>query len=299
MGTKIEWAEETWNPIVGCSKVSPGCDNCYAEGMANRLAGIPQATNKYSNVIWDGKWSGTTSFDESALEKPFQWKKPRTIFVSSMGDLFHSTISFKSISKVFSVTQKCPQHTFLILTKRPATMWRYFQHVGITHPYLNVWLGVTAENQEQADKRIPILLSIPAAKRFVSIEPMLGPISFRWAKWKELNREQGGITNELDGLRMLDWVICGGESGPGARPMHPYWARLIRDQCIITNVPFMFKQWGEWAFIHYIDGKKSFINLTPNKNKEVILHDPMINMRRVGKKKAGRELDGKIWNQKP
>ena len=274
MGTKIEWAEETWNPIIGCSKVSPGCQNCYAERMANRLASMKNT--EYHNVIkresptigvgknfYTSQWNGKTHMVESALEKPLHWKKPRTIFVCSMGDLFHSTISFKQISKVFSITQKCPQHTFLILTKRPATMWRYFQNVGITKPYLNVWLGVTVENQEQADKRIPILLSIPAVKRFVSIEPMLGPVDIKKYVEKEL-QSFGGKGSQF--FPTLDWVICGSESGPVRRYTNENWVRDLKNQCVNAEVPFLLKQ----------------------------LHSEC-----DGKKIKMPWFDGQVWNQKP
>ncbi len=296
MSTKIEWCEETWNPIIGCSHVSPGCDNCYAERMAGRLANMQSLTNYGQVVKWKesekysdypiGTWNGRTHLVESALEKPFHWKKPRTIFVCSMGDLFHESVPFEWIQEVWDVMASNPQHTFLVLTKRPERILPFFRYMGsrckdagfdsvpsqsddmlnYLYPIDNVWLGVTAENQQQADKRIPILLQIPAAKRFVSVEPMLGPVDL------------DTITIPIE---RLDWVIVGGETGTGARPMHPDWVRSIRDQCVSAGVPFFFKQWGEYLLFEEFD----------------IAMDGMFC--KVGKKKAGHLLEGKIYNQKP
>ena len=239
--SRIEWTEQTWNPIVGCSKVSPGCDNCYAEKMSQRLARMGSTENMeaYTSAIdWSNfdvplGWSGNTVFVESALKKPLKRKKPTVYFVCSMSDLFHEDTPFEWIDKVFDVMANCPQHTFQVLTKRPARMmeyfakWKTFPDMRLT----NVWLGVTAENQEQADRRIPFLLRIPgAAVRFVSVEPMLGPV--------ELKLETGTLKPETG----LDWVICGCESGPGRRPMHWSWAKSLADQCHSAGVAFFMKQ---------------------------------------------------------
>ena len=249
---------------------------------------VVQGKSDYTKFY--GKWNGTTHFVESALEKPLHWKKPRTIFICSMGDLFHESVPFEWINKVFSITQKCPQHTFLVLTKRPERMRHYFEYVGIKYPYLNVWLGVTAENQEAADKRIPILLQIPAAKRFVSIEPMLGPVDL----YKQNNMVLGFH---------LDWVICGGESGPRARPMHPTWIRDTRDQCNRVGIPFFFKQWGEWVDEFHplaILGKCKQSDQFVKKVQTPYGPDYKgVYMYRVGKKKAGHLLDGEEWREKP
>lgn len=314
--TKIEWTEETWNPIIGCSKVSLGCDHCYAERMANRLAHIKATAPHYGIAVKDGRWTGKTLIGaESALEKPLHWKKPRTIFVCSMGDLFHESVPYEWVNEVWGIMERCTQHTFQVLTKRPEMLVDYLSNALIyNHGILpNVWLGVTAENQEQADKRIPILLQIPAAKRFVSIEPMLGPVDlsqinisidrtithnvltgipYDWDYGEEIPE------NRIDGL---DWVICGGESGPRARPMHPGWAISLRDQCVEAGVPFFFKQWGEWvdefhpAVIH---GKHEI------SDQFVKLDDDLMDYRgvymyRVGKKKAGHLLDSKEWRERP
>ncbi len=181
MTTKIEWTNQTWNPIVGCSKVSPGCDNCYAERMARRQYWMEKSRGidrgKYYEVTDAYGWTGKLGFDEKELQKPLHWKKPRMIFVSSMGDLFHGSVPFEWVFKVLDVMRKCPQHTFQILTKRPEFALRCFELNDHRLPD-NVWFGVTCENQETADLRIPKLLEIPAAVRFVSIEPGLSEIDF-------------------------------------------------------------------------------------------------------------------------
>jgi protein gp37 len=253
MATKIEWVQnqdgtkgETWNPISGCTKISEGCRNCYAERMARRLAGrygYPEQPHHFD-----------VTFHKDKLDQPLHWKKPKMIFVCSMGDLFHDDVKEEEIMKVFDAMCDAPQHTYQILTKRPERMkWivkQYTDYIWQGIPS-NIWLGITAENQEAADERIPWLLKIPAAVRFVSIEPMLGPITFRWAKWMSIKDH-----NHLDGLRELDWVICGGETGPGAREMKAEWAFNLYQQCREADIPFFFKKEGD-AF------KGSKINL-PN-----------------------------------
>jgi len=274
--SKIEWTNKTWNPIVGCSKCSPGCDNCYAEKMANRLACMSvkddrsemfrvDSKGKYAMVTNNGKWNGKTFFSEIDLNKPYQWKKPRMIFVCSMGDLFHESVPFEWVNQVMAIIAICQQHTFQILTKRPERMKQYFAPIGGTTrrdwvaskmarklnvstlkfpdwPLPNLWLGVTAENQVMADKRIPILLQIPAAIRFVSVEPMLGPVDIH----------PHGLSPDRP---LLDWVICGGETGHNARPIHCIWVQALKEQCRLANVPFFFKSWGgKNKSNHRIDG---------------------------------------------
>lgn len=333
MSTKIEWCEETWNPIIGCSHVSPGCDNCYAERMAGRLANMPQQHENYSKVVrWgqhpktdmyyaSGKWDGKTHLVESALEKPLRWKKPRTIFVCSMGDLFHESVEWNWITKVIRVIEDSPQHTFLILTKRPERMLIYFQQVWQEYGWKhidNLWLGVTAENQDQADKRIPILLNIPAAKRFVSIEPMLSEVNIEiWIHDSnctyDIRREAGCICSEPREA-CIDWVIVGGETGPNSRPMHPDWVRYVRDQCQSAGVPFFFKQWGEYGqgselggtqyavslqgdFVKYHDQEEWGLMVRKHNNS---WHESRVTiMSMVCKKKAGHLLDRKEWRERP
>ncbi|KKN73191.1 hypothetical protein LCGC14_0403640 [marine sediment metagenome] len=280
--SKIEWTESTWNPVVGCTKVSPGCDNCYAERMANRVRGMMyfQSTDKsmatwekYDEVLtMDGKWNGHVFCDESALEIPLHWRKPRMIFSDSMGDMFHKSVPFEFIDKVMGIIVNCPQHTFQILTKRAKRMWEYFDGLfqdyrhssgvfdldaagKITDilPLLNLWLGVTAENQEQADKRIPILLQIPAAVRFVSIEPMLGAVDL--SLFGTVPKSWGvGYCHIAD---LLDWVIVGGESGPGARYCPVDNIRDVVKQCKAAGVPVFVKQMHLWKVrINKILGQK-------------------------------------------
>lgn len=290
-GHKIGWLNmpgyrpETWNPVIGCSKVSPGCDNCYAEVMARRIAGMKQvhAKDYRYTLMPDEKnklngWNGHTIFRYEILQEAMQWKQPRMVFVCSMSDLFHEQTDFEKISAVFSVMSDLDQHIFIVLTKRPERMLEFYQwkqeQFGVDiewRPSSNVWIGVTAENQEQANKRIPVLNHIWAAVKFVSIEPMLGPIDFGAALGDTLKYHAGGLKN------CLSWVICGGETGPKARPMHPDWVRSVRDQCKSANVPFFFKSWGTWCPEGTI---KNYSFLNPSKEKvmgvEVMTKKPVV-----------------------
>lgn len=270
--TKIEWTDETWNPVTGCTKVSEGCCNCYAERMARRLAGrcgYPAAPKHFDVSLHPGR-----------LEQPLRWKKPRMIFVCSMGDLFHEDVGGAFITEVWDIMRRTPQHTYQVLTKRPEQMARdIFRIYAWAHcePLPNVWLGVSVESPDYL-WRIDELMKCPAAVRFVSLEPLLGPIDL--SKWL---RERGGgyfpigLPRQQPSLppnwhqSCLDWIIVGGESGPGARPMHPDWARDIRDQCQAAGVPFFFKQWGAWR----PDSTKTY------------------------KRRAGRLLDGRTWDEMP
>lgn len=271
--SKIEWTEQTWNPIIGCNKLSSGCKNCYAEKMAKRLSEI-QATEYYKNVVFRhplavnyGKWNGTTHFVESQLDKPLKRKRPTMYFVCSMGDMFHESVPFEWIDAIFSIMSDCDNHTYQILTKRPKRIsdffqWKWKQCGKLNnddfipwYPKDNIWFGVTAENQEMANKRIPILLKIPVKIRFISVEPMLEEVDLTELG---LPSDKFGFINSLYGTAFnskigghktkskIDWVIYGGESGHNARPMHPDWVRSLRDQCKAANVPFFFKQWGKW-----------------------------------------------------
>lgn len=210
--TTIEWTEITWNPVTGCSKVSPGCLNCYAERMAKRLQAMGQPNYR------DGFAVRT---HEHMLEAPFSWTRPRTVFVNSMGDLFHEEVPAAFIQCVFEVMERTPQHTYQLLTKRAERL----AEVAPLLPWPNnVWMGVTVEDNPRLG-RVERLREAPSVVRFLSIEPLLGPLP-------DLNL--GGI----------GWVIVGGESGPGARPAQPDWICSIRDACIDGGVPFFFKQWG-------------------------------------------------------
>lgn len=306
MGEKsaIAWTDATWNPVTGCTKVSPGCKNCYAEPMAKRLKRmVPE--KKYRNEF------KITCHPES-LNEPLKWKKPQKIFVCSMGDLFHEDVPDSFLIDVFNVMAEAKHHTFQVLTKRPERMLDFIlgtSGAGANNePLPNVWLGVTAENQEQADKRIPLLLQTPAAVRFVSIEPMLGGIEVingkanRWSVPTQADSEGRGIewTDPGEKYLPLDWVIVGGESGPGARPMHPDWVRSLRDQCKAAGVPFFFKQWGEWITEEIEGNSFELKDLKHNQQigKGMKAHTMSL-YTRVGKAKAGSLLDGKEYKEVP
>lgn len=320
MTTKIEWATDSWNPIQAkikgkqgrgyhCTKISPGCDNCYAEST-NALRG--------NGLPFDNR---ATEFElvEKTLEAPLHWKKPRRVFVQSMGDLFHEGVPFPFIDKVFKVMAKARRHIFMLLTKRPEIMVGYLKWLcGSIGPDIlelippdNVWWGVTTENQDQAEKRIPVLLQIPAVVRFVSVEPMLGAVKLtymdvdRLSGNYQLDALRGNVTDMgrlCPSVNKLDWVICGGESRRNARPMHPDWVRSLRDQCQSADVPFFFKQWGEWApAVHGPTRKKVIVggNGHARSHASESLYDDDCIMGKYGKKKAGHLLDGREWNEYP
>ena len=237
--SKIEWTEATWNPVTGCTQISPGCAHCYAMRFANRFRGVPG--HPYERGF-------DLQLRPERLRQPLEWKKPRRIFVNSMSDLFHDEVPEEYIRQVFDVMEEAGQHTFQVLTKRVERA----KALAPTLPWpSNVWLGVSVENRYWT-RRIDSLREVPAAVRFLSCEPLLGPLH-------DLN------------LTGIGWVIAGGESGPGSRRPKPDWFRSIRDQCAAAEVGFFFKQWGAFN----ADG------------------------RRVGKKKAGRELDGQVWDGMP
>lgn len=367
--TKIEWTDATWNVVNGCTLVSDGCKNCYAANLAaTRLKYHPSRTG-LARKTRDGvaKFTGQVRFNEKVLTDPLRWKRPRKIFVCAHGDLFHENVPDSWIDQVFAVMALCPQHIFQVLTKRPERMHAYLTNqprarrrwediIRETHgvttksppPILpNVWLGVSTEDQETADERIPWLLAAPAAIRFLSAEPLLGPLDLEaaWAGetalaaecWGDCGWCKNGLpplhncrsgrqsnTEFAKGRSGLDWVIVGGESGKNARPMHPEWAREIRDQCLQADVPFLFKQWGAWV---EVDGNELPDRFTDPECDQfrcisscgfvgdlsigsAFLHKPdrfpdcfpggadseaicnSIFVKRVGKKAAGRLLDG-------
>lgn len=258
--TKIEWADATWGPVTGCTEVSPGCDRCYAKTFAERWRGTP---GHYFERGFD------VQLRPDKLDQPLRWRKPRRIFVNSMSDLFHDSVPDDYIARVFEVMALAPQHTFQILTKRHARMRSLVSHglldmiddpdgdvrVKVPRwPLPNVWLGVSAENQQWADIRIPALLDTPAAVRFVSVEPILGPIDLEFERYYEPTHSNcSGLVSPAHEPACgrepgrhwgIGWVIVGGESGPGARRMEWEWARSLRDQCRAAGVPFYFKQSG-------------------------------------------------------
>jgi protein gp37 len=286
-GTGIEWTDATWNPVTGCDKVSAGCDHCYAETIAHRFAGGKAYPNGFAVTLRPER-----------LDQPIRWKRPRRVFVNSMSDLFHDEIPDSYIAEVFAVMAVARQHTFQILTKRHARMrsllsssdfqadveHRALDQYGSLHsdyPLKNVWLGISAEDQKWADIRIPALLETPAAVRFVSAEPLLGPINMWHSYCPEHDFPGGMCTFSCPQRRRLDWVIVGGESGRGARPMQVDWVRAIRDQCVENKVAFLLKQWGEYGIQGWRVGE---------------LDGPMV---RMGKKNAGRQLDGRTWDEYP
>jgi len=235
--TKIEWADMVWNPTVGCTKISQGCKNCYAERI-------------YLRFNPDKKFSNVQCYPER-LDQPFHWKKPCRIFVDSMSDLFHEKVPDEFIKQVFTVMISADWHKFLILTKRPRRMQKIIERYPI-YKSENIWLGVSVEDQKTANERIPWLLKTPAAVYGVSVEPMLEKIDLKMMVYF-----CGGSSGLKDSHP--DWVICGCESGPTARPMDLDWARSLRDQCQAANVPFFLKQAvinGKLIKMPELDGKQ-------------------------------------------
>lgn len=301
----IEWTDTTWNPVTGCSKVSRGCKNCYAERWFPRTqrrdpcahpGDLPRA---FTDV----------QCHPERLVQPLRMRKPKRIFVNSMSDLFHEAVPRSFIDAVWSTMAEARHHTFQILTKRPARMLEFMKdrkNKGWKADWSNIWLGASVEDQDTADERIPLLLQTPAAVRFISAEPLLGPIDLTHLpvyrspnsftigglpRNAHTNALSGYITNA--GRTSVNLVIAGGESGPRARPSHPDWFRSLRDQCAATGTAFFFKQWGEWAPNCLCD--------TACAHPEIRRPEPgkMGVMFRCGKKNAGRLLDGREHNDLP
>jgi len=316
--TKIEWTEMTWNPIAGCNDVSEGCRHCYARTMARRLEAM--GSEKYRGLtVLQGShtvWTGRIAFDEKTLMEPLRRRTPTVYFVNSMSDLFHKNVTDEMRDHIFAILALTPQHTYQVLTKRADQMQKYMsggrgnRAAGIlvdwfadgtittaqfmakknrlSAPIPNDWLGVSVENQAAADERIPLLLQTPAAVRFISAEPLLGQVDLTGLQ-HDYSDGQHLFINALKpastpiALPALDWVICGGESGPGARPMHPDWARGLRDACVAAGVPFFFKQWGDGVEVG------SALSGHPRRNAGY----------GFGKKKGGNMLDGRQWLDQP
>ena len=311
--TGIEWCEATWNLVTGCTKVSEGCRNCWACRLAaTRLKNHPRYRGLTTYPDLRGavpQWTGEVRLHPELLNQPLHWRKPKRIFVCSQADLFHVGVEYGFITGVMAAIARCPQHTFLLLTKRSDRMYKYFTNCGFeNHTLPNFWLGVSVEDQKTSDKRIPLLLHTPAAVRWVSYEPALGPVNLQ--NYLPHALYMSGETPS--GSEGLDWVVGGGESGPNARPSHPDWFRTIRNQCRAAGVPFFFKQWGEWMPI--------FHGINPSENDRkckirggftfpISLETPGIkvpgnpdigqHMWKIGKKGAGRMLDGREWNEFP
>lgn len=362
--SKIEWTDATWNPITGCSVVSPGCTNCYAMKLAGtRLQHHPSRAGLTTMSKAGPVWNGQVRLNEEWLLQPLHWKAPRRIFVCAHGDLFHEGVPDEWIDRVFAVMALAPQHTFQVLTKRSKRMRSYLSSTGggnrsdlrnqvafvatpsVLHqwcptwksedidgphrsrgiaaceqwPLPNVWLGVSTEDQQRANERIPDLLATTAAVRFISAEPMLEAIDLI----KTVYNDHTGYSHkgflrdrsEPDDYRFhspkIDWVIVGGESGFGARPMHPDWARSLREQCVAAGVPLFFKQWGEWGPVAVeADGTYEYdseVRLVSPAGHSVDhadidrcdFPDNSLLMERRGKARAGRLLDGVEHNGMP
>lgn len=374
----ISWTDDTWNPIRGCTRVSEGCRNCYAERVAARFSGEGMPYEGVAKLVrlHDGRtvprWTGKLSLVEDAVARPIRWQRPRLVFVNSMSDLFHEAIPSVGLDRLFAVMALAPQHTFQILTKRHDRMRAYLGDPAVAQrvwtaadefdracsdgpslklwalgrqgamwggaapwPLRNIWLGVSVEDQAAADERVPLLLATPAAVRWVSAEPLLAYVrldKLRAGKIGEMDALRGSIVQRTGQYtaalqwdegdyampmhRRLDWVVAGGESGPGARITHPAWAKSLRDQCVSTGVPFHYKQWGEWAPCAAADwhgrgpaGKPAQLAIGPDgRTAGGFLTDELalrreaegwVPMARIGKTNAGRLLDGKLWNQYP
>ena len=294
MGDKsaIEWTDATWNPVTGCSKVSPGCDNCYAIRETNRHRNLPNYAGLTKKVVsWNTRttldWTGEVRCHPELLDLPLRWKTPRRIFVCSMSDLFHDKVPWEFLCQVFDMMALARQHTFQVLTKRPGRMAYFAEKVwprygrGTPSMYMgewppNVWAGTSVESQRYAP-RLDCLARVPARVRFVSVEPMLGPVDL-----------QNWLGCDAEDRDCLQWVICGGESGPGARPMHPEWARSLRDQCQRAGVPFFFKQNGEYVSVSEVAGPGTHFQFADGAT-----------VRRTGKTLAGALLDGREWREWP
>jgi protein gp37 len=354
--TGIEWTEATWNPVVGCTHVSAGCDHCYA---AREASGRLSTNPVYAGLAVAGRFTGEVRLLPERLEQPMRWRKPRRIFVNSMSDLFHDDVPDEFIVQVFAVMHEAEQHTFQVLTKRPGRMasllnserfygklvaevasWRQekYANPGLRWPLLNVWLGTSVEDQKWANVRIPQLVRTPAVVRFLSCEPLLGPVDLR--RWlpdppegdEDYRCQDHGWPDCQQSwpCRGITWVIAGGESGPEARPMHPDWPRTIRDQCVKAGVPFLFKQWGEYlpvpveddpkftggrAYNHPNGGRVTAslreLSTRPftsgsyrpmqagDRNGFGVMLDGDVMAVKVGKKRAGRLLDNMGWDQYP
>lgn len=295
--SSIEWTDATWSPITGCSIVSPGCRRCYAMKLAGtRLRNHPSRSGLTRDTASGPVWTGEVRFNEGWLLQPLSWRRPRRIFVCAHSDLFHPDVPEEWIDKIFAAMALAPQHTFQILTKRPDRMRHYqmqetapgrqFAHIGrmahrtqdckaafdlLGKPFPHVWCGTSIERQPEAELRMPDLCATPAAVRFVSVEPLLAEITMR-VEW----------------LQALDWMIVGGESAADAKPMHPDWARSLRDQCNQYAVPFLFKQWGSWASVSEVEGHGKHFSFPDGAT-----------VRNVGKGVAGRLLDGHEYNGMP
>lgn len=334
MKSGITWTDKTWSPITGCTKVSAGCKHCYAERE------VETRWSKNPKSVFFGREFTDVRIHADQLDKPQHWKKPCRIFVCPRGDLFHESVPDRFIAMVFAKMSEAKHHVFQVLTKRPERMLAWFEKlrplqqmmvlppspgsdghstfVGFhdSWPLPNVWIGVSVEDQQSADERIPQLMKTPAALRWVSIEPLLNAVDLTATLAGDILCRCNGCMSLTPDTR-LDWVVVGGESGSHARPMHPDWARALRDQCAAADVPFLFKQWGE--FIVPEDGEQAcrVCGCTWNNacrggcswaepdlcsecvGKSAVQGERSVKYRRVGIKAAGRLLDGVLHDEYP
>lgn len=327
--TGIEWADSTFNPWIGCTKVSPACDHCYAENYAKRTgqsslwAGERRrtmASNWRAPVRWNAKrfmqcgecgWRGECDAELIGCGRcgssVSMNDARRRVFCASLADVFDNEVPREWRYDLLWLISNTPNLDWLLLTKRVGNAARMLNdecaRMGFPWPqkWPNVWLGATICNQEEADRDIPKLLATPAAKRFLSVEPLLGHICLNKIRHPETGMHMSALHRQYDGnfydsVAQVGWVICGGESGPNARPMHPHWVRDLRDQCADAGVPFLFKQWGEWArggdLPEHIASSTSC-----NFDGELTADDERV--WKVGKKAAGRMLDGRTWDEVP
>lgn len=301
--TAIEWTDHTFNPWWGCSRVSAGCAHCYAETLGHRF-GVEWGPLAYRRPASEDQWAEPLRWNASAKRAG----RRARVFCASMADVFDEVAPEHALTRLFDLTRATPWLDWQLLTKRPQNI-RAALPADWCNGYRNVWLGVSVENQAAADERIPLLLQVPARVRFLSCEPLLGPVRLWWEEdgmvlgpgvQNEEERTPGSVDFPPEVLDYsypaIDWVIAGGESGPGARPMHPDWARGLRDQCQGAGVPFFFKQWGEWAPLMAID--RITENLTVVKFSPGTFENAF-SIAKLGKKAAGRLLDGREWNEFP
>lgn len=353
----IVWTDATWNVINGCAVVSPGCTNCYAMRLAGtRFRDHPTRRGLTIDSKAGPVWNGQVRLIESLLDQPLRWRRPRRIFVCAHGDLFHEAVPDVWVAEIYAVmiaAQHLNSHTFQVLTKRPARARdllrseAFWDDVNVMaadivmqrtdplnrrsddaratlgdydaeNPPPGIWHGVSVEDQTRADERIPILLDTPAAVRWISGEPLLGPVDL-----DQVPSAPGATTRKLFGplsgycqrhfprtdcgcerqQPRIGWLVVGGESGPGARPMHPDWARQLRDQCAAAGVPFLFKQWGDWAAHEDFEAGSwragATLRVVPALSREGGSIACAALMERVGKRAAGRLLDGQLHDAYP
>lgn len=335
--TNIEWADHTFNPWTGCTKISPACDNCYAEGWAKRSGVVKWGAHEPRRITSPSNWKQPLRWNAQHDEFHALHGRRQRVFCASLADVFDNAVDPYWRTALFDIIQATPNLDWLLLTKRIGNAWKMMADAcgwsvaSAKLPLRNVWLGATICNQEEADRDIPKLLETPAAKRFLSMEPLLGPVDLTRLNNPGPLHQPGAFVDALRGgtygavhhtgeiirithspISRIDWVIVGGESGPKARPMSIQWARELRDQCVAAGVPFLFKQWGEWAparvypsestgkfaFGDYKHERERFVR-TEHYPRAFTAFGARSILEHVGKKAAGRQLDGREWNEVP